>query len=61
MNDDIYVSPWRVAEAQRIYQEMQAMNEAIYITDAIIAFLSSLDFFLLVALVVVGMVWKKKT
>ena len=55
MNDPL-ILPHRAREAQRIYQELMDMTEAMHITDAVIAYLSSSSFLWLVFILVVGRV-----
>ena len=54
MDDDLYVLPFRAKEAQRIYQEIESMTEAMHITDAIFAYLSSGWFLALVTIYLVA-------
>lgn len=57
---DPYISPYRAAEAQRIYQELQDMTESMHIIDAIIAYLQSGGFLFVITLIVVSSYFKKR-
>lgn len=54
MTNDVYISPYRAAEAQRIYQELSDMTEAMHITDSLFAYLQSGGFLFVITLIVVG-------